>query len=182
MGVIDILPSCISSVYFMWEKEYEKFSLGKLSALREISLAKEFYDAGVPQLKHVYMGYYIYSCQKMKYKGEFSPSYLADPEDFSWHPLSACENVLERFRYACFTHPEHSLEGPPPSVGIEPPPEIPKPTLSELRYILAFQEGLPISEPVTESEYWMNRMSREGVLYAVTYLGVELSKEMLFVP
>jgi arginine-tRNA-protein transferase len=118
MGVIDILPSCISSVYFMWEKEYEKFSLGKLSALREISLAKEFYDAGVPQLKHVYMGYYIYSCQKMKYKGEFSPSYLADPEDFSWHPLSACENVLERFRYACFTHPEHSLEGPPPSVGI----------------------------------------------------------------
>ena len=31
MGVIDILPSCVSSVYFMWEKEYEKFSLGKVS-------------------------------------------------------------------------------------------------------------------------------------------------------
>ena len=30
MGVIDILPSCVSSVYFMWEKEYEKFSLGKV--------------------------------------------------------------------------------------------------------------------------------------------------------
>jgi arginyl-tRNA---protein transferase len=76
MGVIDILPSCVSSVYFMWEKEYEKFSLGKvghmehtretyshlnlrhpqLSALREISLAKEFHDAGVTQLKHLYMG------------------------------------------------------------------------------------------------------------------------------
>lgn len=74
MGVIDILPSCVTSVYFMWEKEYEKFSLGKvsrmvrkklqslslwlsqLSALHEISLAKEFHDAGVPQLKHVYMG------------------------------------------------------------------------------------------------------------------------------
>lgn len=128
----------------------------------------------------------------MKYKGEFSPSYLADPvcysylycpdqsslttllqEDFNWHPLSACENALERFRYACFTHPEHSLEGPPPSIGIgtclvttdffffrfswlrtfakEPPPEIPKTTLSELRYILAIQEGLPISVPVTVS-------------------------------
>ncbi|KAI0000071.1 arginine-tRNA-protein transferase [Russula vinacea] len=122
MGVIDILPSCVSSVYFMWEKEYEKFSLGKLSALYEISLAKEFHDVGVPQLKHVYMvqwrRFYIHSCQKMKYKGEFSPSYLADPEDFNWHPLSACENALERFRYACFTHPEHSLEGPPPSIGI----------------------------------------------------------------
>ncbi|KAI0303879.1 arginine-tRNA-protein transferase [Russula brevipes] len=118
MGVIDILPSCVSSVYFMWEKEYEKFSLGKLSALREISLAKELHDAGVPQLKHLYMGYYIHSCQKMKYKGEYSPSYLADPEDFSWHPLSACQGALERFRYACFSHPEHSLEGEPPLIGI----------------------------------------------------------------
>jgi arginine-tRNA-protein transferase len=36
MGVIDILPSCVSSVYFMWEKEYEKFSLGKVS-LRGVS-------------------------------------------------------------------------------------------------------------------------------------------------
>ncbi|KAF8265113.1 arginine-tRNA-protein transferase [Lactarius quietus] len=116
MGVIDILPSCVSSVYFMWEKEYEKFSLGKLSALREISLAKELHDAGVPQLKHLYMGYYIQTCPKMKYKGEYSPSFLADPEDFTWHPLPACQKALERFRYACFTHPEHSLEGPPPQL------------------------------------------------------------------
>lgn len=31
MGVIDILPNCVSSVYFMWEKRFEKFSLGKVS-------------------------------------------------------------------------------------------------------------------------------------------------------
>jgi len=182
MSVIDILPSCVSSVYFMWEKEYEKFSLGKLSALREISLAKELHDAGVLQLKHLYMGYYIHSCQKMKYKGEYSPSYLADPEDFSWHPLSACESSLERFRYACFTHPEHSLQGQPPSLEIEPPPQIPKTILSELRFILNVKEGWPVCVPVTESEHWKNRMSREGVLYAVASLGLELSKEMLFVP
>ncbi|KAI0306980.1 arginine-tRNA-protein transferase [Multifurca ochricompacta] len=114
MGVIDILPSCVSSVYFMWEKEYERFSLGKLSALREISLAKELHDAGIAQLKHLYMGYYIHTCQKMKYKGEYSPSFLADPEDFTWHPLSACQKALDGLRYACFTHPENSLEGQPP--------------------------------------------------------------------
>ncbi|KAH9994119.1 arginine-tRNA-protein transferase [Russula compacta] len=182
MGVIDILPSCVSSVYFMWEKEYERFSLGKLSALREISLAKEFHDAGVPQLKHLYMGYYIHNCQKMKYKGEYSPSYLADPEDFSWHPLSSCKNALEQFRYACFTHPEHSLEGQPPSIEIEPPPQLPTSTLSELRYILDLRGALPVSVQVTESEYWEDEMSREGVLYAVAHLGVELSKEILFVP
>ncbi len=31
-GVIDVLPRCVLSVYFMWEKEWEKFSLGKVSA------------------------------------------------------------------------------------------------------------------------------------------------------
>lgn len=36
MGVIDILPSCVSSVYFMWEKEYEKFSLGKVCRMKLI--------------------------------------------------------------------------------------------------------------------------------------------------
>jgi len=182
MSVIDILPSCVSSVDFMWEKEYEKFSLGKLSALREISLAKEFHGAGVPQLRHLYMGYYIHNCQKMKYKGEYSPSYLADPEDFSWHPLTICESALERFRFACFTHPEHSLAGQPPSLEFEPPPQIPRTTLKELHFLVDVKEGLPVSAPVTESEGWKNRMSREGVLYAVAHLGLELSKRMLFVP
>ncbi|KAH9965738.1 arginine-tRNA-protein transferase [Russula dissimulans] len=182
MGVIDILPSCVSSVYFMWEKEYEKFSLGKLSALREISLAKEFHDAGIPQLKHLYMGYYIYSCQKMRYKGEYSPSYLADPENFSWHPLSACEKALQRFRYACFTHPEHSLEGKPPSIGIEPPPQISATTLSKLRYLVNLREGVPTTVPVIGSRHWQNRMCREGLLYAVGHLGADLSKEILFLP
>ena len=121
----------------------------------------------------------------MKYKGEYSPSYLADPvchiylpwvswlsapqEDFSWHPLSGCKDALERFRYACFTHPEHSLEGQPLSIGIgtcfvrqtlvctplsetfneEPPPQIPTSTLSELRYILDLRGALPVSVQVT---------------------------------
>ena len=80
MGVIDILPSCVSSVYFMWEKRFEKFSLGKvwisldslddlihfkmlkLSALRETSLAREIYDAGIVGLTSLYMG----ECFKFK--------------------------------------------------------------------------------------------------------------------
>ncbi|KAI0033761.1 arginine-tRNA-protein transferase [Vararia minispora EC-137] len=117
MGVIDILPSCISSVYFMWEKEYEKFSLGKLSALREISLAREIHKAGSSQMNYLYMGFYIHTCQKMRYKGEYHPSYLADPEDFTWHALEKCRSLLDSNRYACFSHPEHSMskEDPLPS-------------------------------------------------------------------
>jgi len=33
-----------------------------------------------------------------------------------------------------------------------------------------------------ESPHWKNRMSREGILYTVAHLGVDLAKEILFVP
>ncbi|CCM04826.1 uncharacterized protein FIBRA_07019 [Fibroporia radiculosa] len=56
MGVIDILPECVSSVYFMYEKKWERFSLGKLSAFRESALANEMHKAGVVNVKSLYMG------------------------------------------------------------------------------------------------------------------------------
>jgi hypothetical protein len=33
-------------------------------------------------------------------------------EEFTWFPLADCVPQLEKFRYAAFVHPEHSLEGP----------------------------------------------------------------------
>lgn len=56
-------------------------------------------------------GFYIYSCPKMRYKGEYAPSFLADPEEHTWHPLERCTPLLEKNRYACFAHPERSLVG-----------------------------------------------------------------------
>jgi len=80
----------------------------------------------VYRCSHQLPGFYIYSCQKMRYKGEYSPSFLADPviiqqfslpsliwyglkETYDWFPLSSCVPLLERHRYACFSHPDHSL-------------------------------------------------------------------------
>ena len=54
----------------------------------------------------------------MRYKGEYLPSFLADPEDYTWHPLEECKPLLDRHRYACFTHPEHSIDGPYRGVGM----------------------------------------------------------------
>lgn len=56
MAVLDILPYCVSSVYFMYDNAWGQFSFGKLSALREISLAREIYDAGISNMKFLYMG------------------------------------------------------------------------------------------------------------------------------
>jgi arginine-tRNA-protein transferase len=92
ISVIDILPLCVSSVYFIWDSDYAWASLGKLSALRELALARDMRRAGAEKMGWVYMGqlarfpllqltigYWIPGCGKMMYKSEYSPSYLLDP-------------------------------------------------------------------------------------------------------
>ncbi|KIK65374.1 hypothetical protein GYMLUDRAFT_158892 [Collybiopsis luxurians FD-317 M1] len=117
VSVIDILPECVSSVYFMYDKEYEAHSLGKLSALREIALAQELDQAGALSLRYLYLGYYIHSCQKMR-PAEYQPSYLCDPENYEWYPFAECSKLLNEYRYSCFSHPEHSIGGEPdPELG-----------------------------------------------------------------
>lgn len=81
MGVIDLLPHCVSGVYFMYHEDFERWSFGKLSALREAALALE---AGY---EYYYMGYYIHSCMKMRYKSDYKPQYVLDPESLEWDPL-----------------------------------------------------------------------------------------------
>jgi hypothetical protein len=56
ISVIDILPHCISSVYFIWHPDWAWASLGKLSALHEIALAVEMNKAGLEEMKFLYMG------------------------------------------------------------------------------------------------------------------------------
>ncbi|EFQ99259.1 arginyl-tRNA-protein transferase 1 [Nannizzia gypsea CBS 118893] len=81
VAVLDLLPRSVSSVYIFYDPEYEKFEFGKLSAMREIALTQEMH------LQHYYMGYYIHSCPKMRYKGTFRPQYIQDPETYEWHSL-----------------------------------------------------------------------------------------------
>lgn len=45
ISVIDILPSCVSSVYFIWDPDWAWASLGKLSALWEASLSRRIEEA-----------------------------------------------------------------------------------------------------------------------------------------
>ncbi len=81
MGVLDLLPHCVSGVYFVYHQDFEKWSFGKLSALREIALAME------NEYEYYYMGYYIHSCAKMKYKNDYRPQHVLDLETFGWDPL-----------------------------------------------------------------------------------------------
>lgn len=99
VAVLDLLPHGVSSVYLFYDPKDEQWELGKLSALREIALTRE------GSYQYYYMGYYIPSCIKMRYKGSFWPSYILDPESLDWNLFD------ENLRTALDTHHYFSSSG-----------------------------------------------------------------------
>ena len=81
-----MLPHALSSVYLYYDPDFKFLSLGKLSALKEIEFINNVCRPALPDLKYYYMGmphslathyshltwlhagFYIHSCQKMRYK------------------------------------------------------------------------------------------------------------------
>lgn len=94
MGVLDLLPHCVSGVYLLYHSDYEKWQFGKLSALSEAALALE------GGYQYYYMGYYIHTCTKMRYKGDYKPQYVLDPESYEWNPLNGeMKALLDKKKY-----------------------------------------------------------------------------------
>jgi len=101
VGVVDVLPRCLSSVYLFYDPEYRYLTLGKVTALKEIEWSQRaaLYR---PQLCYYYLGFYIHSCQKMKYKAEYRPSELLCPQSYSWVDLNKCVPLLNASKYSSF--------------------------------------------------------------------------------
>ena len=75
VGVIDILPSCVSSVYLYYDPDYFFLSLGTYTAVRELAFTQYIHTLE-PSVEYYYMGYYIHSCPKMRYKVRIHGSIL----------------------------------------------------------------------------------------------------------
>lgn len=103
----------------------------------------------------------------MRYKGEYAPSYLLDPEEYTWHPLEECRSLLEKYHYAAFAHPDRSTERRYAGQGtciecgehtvlrshrmeVTQSP-LPISLLDELRLLLANAEGEPTVIPLAVS-------------------------------
>jgi len=67
IDLIDILEDGISSIYFFYDPEYEKLSLGIFSLMMQISLAKQM------GLRWIYLGYWVDGCASFAYKKRFNP-------------------------------------------------------------------------------------------------------------
>ncbi|KAI3793213.1 hypothetical protein L1987_35828 [Smallanthus sonchifolius] len=98
VGVIDILPNCLSSKYLFWDPDFAFLSLGKYSALQEINWVKES-QSHCPSLQYYYLGYYIHSCNKMRYKAAYRPSELLCPLRYEWVSFDIAKRLLDRKPY-----------------------------------------------------------------------------------
>ncbi len=67
VGVIDILPTTLTSGYCFYDPDFHALSLGKVVALKEINWAQSRQQV-CPDLQYYSLGYYVHSCPKMAYK------------------------------------------------------------------------------------------------------------------
>ena len=93
VGVLDIAPTGIYSVYFFYDPDYKHLSLGTVSIIKEIGYMKEM-QKYFPEFRYYHLGGYVQNCQKMSYKKDFEPAELLCPVTFQWVMLD--EGVEKR--------------------------------------------------------------------------------------
>ena len=85
VGVVDLLPHGLSSVYAFYDPSQQITAMGKYLSLKEIEYAfPEYY----------YLGFYIESCPKMRYKAEYQPSELLCPTHYQWVDAAVAQERL----------------------------------------------------------------------------------------
>jgi arginine-tRNA-protein transferase len=67
VDLIDVLEDGISSIYFFYDPDYSRLSLGTYSLLYQIELAK------ILNLKWIYVGYWVAGYKAFAYKKNFQP-------------------------------------------------------------------------------------------------------------
>lgn len=68
VAVTDTMPSSLSAIYTFFDPDYEHYSLGTIMILAQINYARETHR------QHLYLGYQIDSCKKMRYKSHYKPA------------------------------------------------------------------------------------------------------------
>lgn len=67
VAVADQMADALSAVYTFYDPAFQVRSLGKFAVLYEIEAARAL------GLRWLYLGYWISSCRKMRYKNEYQP-------------------------------------------------------------------------------------------------------------
>ncbi|KAG8904393.1 Arginyl-tRNA--protein transferase 1 [Tulasnella sp. 417] len=190
----------------MYAPKWEAHSLGKLSAVKEIALAQELSSYGAPGMGYLYMGFYIHTCQKMKYKGQYAPSFLLDPEEYTWCPVEKAFPLLDKHLYVPFSKPTRAARPTAPAAQgggndatAEPineydddmsdnedetassEPQLNDEALAAVQ-VGQIRGGTIYTMPAQSSRHWANSYTRGLITRAATLLGEEASQKVILLP
>jgi arginine-tRNA-protein transferase len=70
VGICDVCPQSVSSVYFYFDPAESNRSLGNFGAIVEIEYARRL------KIPHWYLGFWVKGCRAMEYKANFKPHEL----------------------------------------------------------------------------------------------------------
>ena len=77
LGYVDVLSEGLSAIYFVWDPEERKRSLGTFNVLSMIASARE------RRLPFVHLGYYVEGCGSLEYKARFEPNQVRSDSGWS---------------------------------------------------------------------------------------------------
>ena len=80
VGFLDLGKNGLSSVYFIFDPDHSKRSLGVFGALYELDYAQKI------NLPHYYLGYFISANPSMTYKSQFTPFEIYNWNSQRWEP------------------------------------------------------------------------------------------------
>lgn len=100
ISFLDMLPTGVSSVYFVWDPDYAHLSLGTLLGIREVQMCHEL------GLGYYYLGYYIDDCPKMRYKAKFGGEIL-DVCNEVFIPLEQAKPLMQGGRFFALSSDNH---------------------------------------------------------------------------
>ena len=95
VGIWDILPTSLSSVYLYYDTDYQFLDLGVFTAIREIEYVKSFHDLIDNNFKYYMMGFYCETVQKLRYKGFYQPTELLDRYTMNYVYLKDVQNLIK---------------------------------------------------------------------------------------
>ena len=95
VGIIDILPTTLSSVYLYYDTDYKFLDLGVLTAILEIEYARSFHNLIDNNFKYYTMGFYSENVQKLRYKGFYEPTQLLDRFTMNYVYLKDIQSILK---------------------------------------------------------------------------------------
>ena len=83
-SIFDLWPNGLSSAYCFYDPEMRYLSPGIVSCLIEIALTAYLGQINILGNQYYHLGYYLESCQKLRYKACFGPYQIFDQKAQEW--------------------------------------------------------------------------------------------------